>query len=111
MADQIKNINPKDLAPGISGYYAHGDNMTFGYVELKKGSSVPLHQHIQEQITYILEGELDMMIDGKQCLLTAGMYHVIPSHIFHSAVAKTDCKVIDAFSPVRQEYKVAEQVS
>ena len=107
MADPIKNIKPKDLAPGITGYYAHGDSMTFGYVELKKGSSVPLHQHIQEQITYILEGELDMIIDGQQCLLTAGMYHVIPSNIFHSAVAKTNCKVIDAFSPVRQDYKTS----
>ncbi|HUR66287.1 MAG TPA: cupin domain-containing protein [Chitinophagaceae bacterium] len=104
--DLIKNIHPKDLAPGITGHYAHGDSITFGYVELKKGSSVPLHQHIQEQVTYILEGELDMVIDNKQCLLTTGMYHVIPSNVFHSAIAKTDCKVIDAFSPVRQDYRV-----
>jgi hypothetical protein len=31
----IKNNNPKELVPGITGYYAHGDRMTFGYVELK----------------------------------------------------------------------------
>lgn len=102
---QIKDINPRELARGITGYYAHGDSMTFGYVELKKGSFVPLHQHIQEQITYILEGELDMVIDGKQCLLTPGMYHVIPSNIIHSAIARIDCKVIDVFNPVRQDYK------
>jgi len=53
---QIKNINPKELAPGITGYYAHGDKLTFGYIELKKGSSVPMHSHINEQITYIIEG-------------------------------------------------------
>ena len=103
--DQIKNINPKELVTGITGYYAHGDSMTFGYVELNAGSSVPLHQHIQEQITYIIEGELDMIIDGQTCLLTAGMYHIIPSNIFHSAIAKTDCKIIDAFSPIREDYR------
>jgi len=53
--DAIKNINPKELVPGITGYYAHGENMTFGYVELKPGSSVPMHQHVHEQITYVMK--------------------------------------------------------
>jgi len=101
----IKNIKPKELVPGITGYYTHGDRMTFGYVELKAGSIDPMHQHVQEQITYIMDGELDMVIGGKSCLLTAGMYYVIPSNTPHSAIAKTDCKVIDAFSPVREDYK------
>ena len=103
----IKNINPKELVPGITGYYAHGAGLTFGYVELKKGSIVPMHQHVHEQITYIIEGELDMVIGGKPYLLTNGMYHVIPSNMPHSAVAKTDCKVIDAFNPVREDYRPA----
>ena len=101
----VKNIPPKELAPGITGYYAHGLHMTFGYIELKAGSSVPLHQHIHEQITYIIEGQLDMVIGNENCILTAGMYHVIPSNTLHSAIARTDCKVIDAFSPVREDYK------
>jgi quercetin dioxygenase-like cupin family protein len=101
----IKNINPKELVPGITGYYAHGESMSFGYVELKAASSVPMHQHIHEQITYIIEGELDMVIGGKSCLLTTGMFYIIPSDTPHSAIAKTDCKIIDAFSPVREDYK------
>ncbi len=101
----IKNINPKQLAPGITGYYAHGERSSFGYIELKKGSQVPMHSHINEQITYIIEGQLDMMIGGIPCSLTAGMYHIIPSNVLHSAVAATDCKVIDAFAPAREDYK------
>ena len=103
--DYIKNIKSKELAKGITGYYAHGKQMSFGYVELKAGSNIPTHQHVHEQITYIMEGELDMVIGGKPCLLTAGMYYVIPSNTPHSAIAKTDCKVIDAFSPAREDYK------
>ena len=103
--DMIKNVKPKELAPGITGYYAHGDKSTFGYVELKKGSSVPLHHHINEQITYMIEGQLDMVIGGAACSLTTGMYHVIPSNMPHSAIAITDCKVIDVFGPVREDYK------
>ena len=62
---RIKDIKPKELVPGITGYYAHGDKHTLGLVELKAGSIVPEHHHIHEQITYILEGQLDMMIGGR----------------------------------------------
>ncbi|SRR5258706_1304016 len=101
----IKNIPPKEIIAGITGYYAHGTNMTFGYVEIKAGSQLPEHHHVHEQLTYILEGQLDMVIGGKSCPLTAGMYHIIPSHTPHSAIAKTHCKVIDVFNPAREDYK------
>ena len=101
----IKNIPPKEVVPGITGYYVHGDKQTFGYVEIKKGAVLAEHHHIHEQITYIIEGQLNMVIGGEACPLTAGMYHIIPSHTPHSAMAITDCIVIDAFSPVREDYK------
>lgn len=102
---QITSIVPKELASGITGYYAHGEQCTLGYVELKKGAIVPLHNHPHEQITYILLGQLQMVIDGKDCLLEAGAYYVIPSNITHSAEALTDCRVIDVFSPARDDYR------
>lgn len=104
---QIKDIEPKDLVPGITGYYAHGQALTLGYVEIKAGSDLPEHHHVHEQITYIIEGQLNMVIGGKACPLTAGMYYVIPSNVPHSATAPVDCKVIDVFNPVREDYKPA----
>ena len=101
----IKDIKPKEVVPGITGYYVHGDKQTLGYVEIKAGSILPVHQHMHEQITYIIEGHLNMIIGGVPCPLTTGMYYVIPPEIPHSAVAITDCKVIDAFSPVREDYR------
>lgn len=108
--DAIKNLSPKALAPGITGYYTHGNQMTFGLVELKAGSSVPLHAHPHEQITYILEGQLDMIIDGTAYSLTSSMYYVIASNTPHSAIAITDCKVIDVFSPLREDYQTTVAV-
>ncbi len=103
--EHIKDITPKELVAGIKGYYAHGNQLTFGYVEIKAGSNLPAHHHVHEQITYIIEGQLDMTIGGKPCSLTSGMYHVIPSNTPHSAIAVTDCKAIDVFNPVREDYK------
>jgi quercetin dioxygenase-like cupin family protein len=103
----IKDIPAKQLMEGITGHYAHGSNMSFGYVTVKAGTQMPVHQHVHEQITYILEGQLDMFIDGQKHSLTAGMYYVLPSNIPHGAHAVTDCTVIDVFSPAREEYKTS----
>jgi quercetin dioxygenase-like cupin family protein len=79
--------------------------MTLGYVDIKAGSVLGEHQHVHEQITLILAGQLDMKIGGQPYSLTAGMCHVIPSGTLHSAYAVTDCTVIDVFNPARDDYK------
>ncbi|MBC7949233.1 MAG: cupin domain-containing protein [Chitinophagaceae bacterium] len=103
--DKIKNCKPKELVPGIVGYYVHGLDLTLGYVDIEAGSDLPQHHHVHEQITYIIEGQLDMIIGGKPYSLTSGMYHVIPSNVPHGAVAVTACRVIDVFNPPREDYK------
>lgn len=102
---QIKDLTPKQLMEGITGYYAHGQNMSFGFVEIKAGTDMPQHQHVHEQVTYMIEGEMQMIIGGEKYTLTPGCFHVIPSNVWHSATAITDCKLIDVFGPVREEYK------
>ncbi len=102
---QIKNVPPRQLVPGFTGHYVHGKDMTLGYIEIKAGNDLPQHQHPHEQITFILEGQLDMVIGSEACSLSAGMYYVIPSNVPHGAVAVTDCKVIDVFNPVREDYR------
>ena len=103
--NSIKDITPRELVKGFTGRYIHGKGLTLGYVEIKAGNKLPEHHHVHEQITFIIEGQLDMMIGGKSCSLTAGMYYVIPSNVPHSAIARTDCKAIDVFNPVREDYK------
>ncbi|MEI9946061.1 MAG: cupin domain-containing protein [Chitinophagaceae bacterium] len=102
---QIKDTPAKELAPGLVAHYAHGERLTLGYIEVKAGSNLAEHKHEHEQITYILSGELDMIIDGTIYHLKTGMFHVIPSNTVHGAHALTDCKLIDVFNPVREDYR------
>lgn len=99
------SLSPKELSTGIVGYYAHGKLSTLGYVEIKAGSVLGKHHHPHEQITFIAEGQLDMTIGDQNVSLTKGMFFVIPSNTPHSAIAVTDCVVIDSFSPVREDYR------
>jgi quercetin dioxygenase-like cupin family protein len=102
----INDFKGKEIVPGLYGRFVHGETMTLSFVDIKKGSVLQEHKHPHEQITYILEGELEMMIGGEKMLMTPGMVHVIPGNTPHSAYAHTDVRVLDAFHPVREDYIV-----
>lgn len=101
----LNEIPAKEIRPGFFGKMVHGEKSTLTFWEIKKGSMLEEHHHFHEQITHILEGSLQMKIGGKEFLLTEGMVHVIPSDMPHSAVALSDCKVIDSFAPARDDYR------
>jgi len=103
--NNIQDLALKNLVAGVSGRYIHGDSISFGLVNIEPGSKFPLHHHPHEQITYILDGELEMEIGGEKVLLTSGSYYVIPSNTPHSAICQKGCTAIDIFSPVREDYR------
>ncbi len=103
--EYLKDIPVRELRPGFFGKFIHGENGTVTVWEIKKGSVLETHQHVHEQITYVQEGELQMIIGGVHYLFTGGTTHVIPSNTPHSAIALTDVKVIDFFSPARDDYR------
>jgi quercetin dioxygenase-like cupin family protein len=45
------------------------------------------------------------IIEGEEFLMKAGMAITVAPNLKHSATAITDCKLIDVFNPVREEYK------
>jgi len=105
MQKVISEIAQRELAKGIRGRYFHTEAMTVGFVDIDKGAILPAHSHVHEQITEITEGQLEMTIGGVTQILEPGVITLIPSNVVHGARALTDCKVVDIFSPVREDYK------
>ncbi len=105
MIEELKKIVPREVMPGFFGRFVHTDNMTFAYWEIKKGSSLPEHSHMHEQVVNMLDGEFELVLQGVSNHLHAGMVLPIPSHAKHAGRAITDCKILDVFYPVRQDYK------
>lgn len=101
----LKDIPAKEFVPGLFGKMIHGEMSTLGVWEIRKGAIIPEHQHENEQITMILEGDLQMTIGGVTSIFTAGCVQVIPPQVPHSAVALTNCRVIDSWTPVREAYR------
>jgi quercetin dioxygenase-like cupin family protein len=94
---------------GISGRLAHSTQSTFGLITLEKGAVAAMHQHVHEQWTFVIEGELLFTNDGEEKILTAGMAAFMPSNVPHSASAITECKLIDCFMPVREDFVEMEK--
>jgi quercetin dioxygenase-like cupin family protein len=103
---KLENLPVKTLLPGFSGRLIHTEQLTLGYWNITKGSILPEHSHVHEQVTHVLSGQLELTIAGETKLLEPGTVAVIPSFAKHSAIAITDCVVTDVFTPVREDYKL-----
>jgi quercetin dioxygenase-like cupin family protein len=60
---------------------------------------------MHHQCAFVLEGEFEMTVDGETQILKPGRFVVIPPDISHSGRAITDCRLLDIFNPVREDYR------
>ena len=105
MIQEISKIAPKEIIKGFNGRFFHANNFTIAFWEIEEGSVLPEHSHIHEQSTQVIEGKLELVIDGVSTVLESGMIANIPSNVIHRGKALTNCKVTDVFSPTREDYK------
>jgi quercetin dioxygenase-like cupin family protein len=101
----FNELNEKEMFPGFKARVIHGESMTIAYMRVTEGAEAPEHSHPHEQITHVVEGKLELTIDGVPQTFSAGEVAVIPSNVRHSARGVTDCLVLDVFHPVREDYK------
>jgi len=102
---QINDIVTREIVAGFTGKYYHADSLSIGWLDAKAGHTVPLHSHIHEQVSFVQEGKMIFVIEDKEFMLEAGMAITVAPNLKHGATAVTDCKLIDVFSPVREDYK------
>lgn len=107
MADRyhLASIEPRELIPGHHGRFVHSEHTTHVYWDIDQGAQLPEHSHPHEQVVNLLEGTYELIVDGESHVLEAGNVLVIPGGAIHSGEARTACRILDVFSPVREEYR------
>ncbi len=93
------------IAEGIHMRAVTAESLTVAHVKIAAGSLLPEHSHPNEQVVNVMEGELEMVVDGQTHNLTRGKVLVLPSNVIHSGRASTDCLVVDVFHPAREDFK------
>lgn len=101
----ISDIEPKEIIKGFKGRFVHMRSFTLGFWEIEAGACIPLHAHVHEQTTQIIEGEFEMTVGDDTKIYKPGMLVSIPSNILHGGKALSNCKLSDVFCPVREDYK------
>ena len=101
----IDNLPVREIFPGLRARLVHSARTSQSWVEIDPGVSFPEHQHPHEQTVNVLEGTLDLGVDGEPIVLTAGQSYVIPPNGPHAGRARTACRVLDVFAPVREDYR------
>ena len=101
----ISDLKQKEVIEGYTARFVHSEHMTMVFWEVEAGAAIPTHSHPHEQLSQIIEGKFEMLIDGKTIILEPGSVLVIPSNIEHGGKALTACKITDTFTPVREDYK------
>jgi quercetin dioxygenase-like cupin family protein len=101
---RLKDMPVEYLNPLIDRQFVAGERSMLARIILRKGSIVPQHSHDNEQITYVLEGALKFIIQGKELIVRGGEILVIPSNLPHSAEALEDTVDLDIFCPPRADW-------
>jgi len=104
----VNEKESKEVIPGFFARFLHTENVTLVFWEAKAGSTFPEHNHLHEQISTIQQGKFQLTVNGETRILEDGVTAIIPSNTKHSGIALTDCKLLDIFYPVREDYKQFE---
>jgi len=109
------DIPVEALNPYIGRQFVVGTETMLARILLRKGAHVPLHSHVNEQISYILEGALKFVVhdivdsetgavSSREIIVRAGEVLCTPPSVPHEAFALEDTVNLDIFTPPRQDW-------
>ena len=83
---------------------SHSNALMVCEILLEKDAVIAAHAHPHEQITYIISGKCRYTVGDETREVSARDSVLIPGNVPHSIVVLETMKVIDAFSPAREDF-------
>ena len=110
--DNFYNINElyrgiqRQLGKGLKTSIFIGEQAMISIVEIEPNSEGRIHSHPEEQWGFMLEGSGFRIQGGEKIKIKKGDFWLTPGNVEHGIIAgQNGAKVIDVFSPPRDEYK------
>ena len=90
-----------EFADGVRLHAIGGEQVLLCKVTYEPGKRIPLHSHTEtEQVMYVLDGELDMAIEGESRTLRPGDVVTVNRGLEHALYSETGVTFMEALSPV-----------
>jgi quercetin dioxygenase-like cupin family protein len=80
-----------------------GKNLMNMVVEFKTGAEGYVHSHPHEQLTYVLKGVVEFILDGEVYIIHQNESIYIPGGTAHGVKALTEALLLDTFTPLRED--------
>jgi quercetin dioxygenase-like cupin family protein len=82
--DPIRHLPQADMPfEGARAYLSQSDAHQILFMEFEKDVDLPEHTHAA-QVGFVLEGKIDLVIDGNKKTFTKGDRYYIPERVLHS---------------------------
>ena len=92
-------------APGMKRkIMAWDEKLMVVKVQFEKAAIGTLHHHPHSQITHVESGVFEVEIGNEKKILTIGDVFYIPPNVIHGAVCLEPGVLLDAFSPMREDF-------
>lgn len=95
----------EDLGNGIKRQvFGYDDKVMLVKAKFEKGAVGALHEHHHSQVTYVDSGAFEMTIGNEKKIIRKGDGYYVPPHTVHGCVCLEPGMLIDAFSPLREDF-------
>ena len=94
-------LTVKEPRQGWKGRFFHSQSMTFAYYTVEAGAWIHEHSHPNDEVWNVIDGQLEVTIDGETRIVGPGSAAVVPPDTAHSLKALTDVRAIVVDHPGR----------
>jgi len=100
-AMRLDTLDPGKVSRKVK---AHGEKTMLVEVLFEAGAVGNAHQHPHEQLSYCLEGEFEFSVGGSSWKMKMGDSILIPGGSVHGVVCLAKGRLLDVFSPPREDF-------
>lgn len=102
---ELAAVEPKQIWDGVLARIVQGELVTMAIVELAPGSVVPEHRHENEQLGFVLRGEVTFTVgEETRHLGPGGTWRILANVPHHVEVGQDGAVVAETYSPVRADW-------
>jgi len=109
-AKVITDLPEADIqSEDIRGWILQGENHQLAFLKMESNARIPEHNHEYAEWMMVIEGEMELTVEGKTSKHKRGDEVLIPAHAKHKARFLTGSRLISFFSE-RARYRTKPHI-